>query len=154
MRLRAAMAVASLTVALWPTPAAASGTWSSSVAFTNQVADQVVLGGGYPVPAGATAPTPGTCRTGTYDANRSESWIAVNPGTEDLVGTSKIFFEKYSTFYDFHMGGHTFPGGTYDGSSMVTGYDCISTGSQNMPPSWTNNTDHNVAHDTPRGAHQ
>ena len=56
MRLRAALAAASLTVMLWPTPAAASGTWSSSVAFTNQVADQVVLGGGYPVPAGATAP--------------------------------------------------------------------------------------------------
>ncbi|TMF97010.1 MAG: hypothetical protein E6I05_00065, partial [Chloroflexi bacterium] len=84
MRLRAALAAASLTVMLWPTPAAASGTWSSSVAFTNQVADQVVLGGGYPVPAGATAPTPGTCRMGTYNANRSESWIAVNPGTEDL----------------------------------------------------------------------
>ena len=148
MRLRAALAAASLTVMLWPTPAAASGTWSSNVAFTNQVADQVVLGGGYPVPAGATAPTPGTCRMGTYNANRSESWIAVNPGTEDLVGTSKIFFEKYSTFYDFHLGGHTFPGGTYEGSSMVTGYDCISTGSQNMPPSWTNNTDPNAAFDS------
>jgi len=148
MRLRAALAAASLTVMLWPTPAAASGTWSSSVAFTNQVADQVVLGGGYPVPAGATAPTPGSCRMGTYNANRSESWIAVKPGTEDLVGTSKIFFEKYSTFYDFHLGGHTFPGGTYEGSSMVTGYDCISTGSQNMPPSWTNNTDPNAAFDS------
>jgi len=154
MRLRAALAAASLTVMLWPTPAAASGTWSSSVAFTNQVADQVVLGGGYPVPAGATAPTPGTCRMGTYNANRSESWIAVNPGTEDLVGTSKIFFEKYSTFYDFHLGGHTFPNGAYESSSMVTGYDCISTGSQNMPPSWTNNTDPNAAFDSQNRVYQ
>src|SRR5438067_2783890 len=154
MRLRAALAAASLTVVLWPTPAAASGTWSSSVAFTNQRAGNVVTRGGYPVPAGATAPTPGTCRGGTYNANRSESWIAVKPGTEDLVGTSKIFFEKYSTFYDFHLGGHTFPGGTYEGSSMVTGYDCISTGSQNMPPSWTNNTDPNVVFDTKGRAYQ
>src|SRR5205807_8714160 len=106
MRLRAALAAASLTVMLWPTPAAASGTWSSSVAFTNQVADQVVLGGGYPVPAGATAPTPGSCRMGTYYANRSASGIAVNPGTEVLVGTSKIFFEQCSTFYHFTLRGH------------------------------------------------
>src|SRR5438309_2096038 len=148
MRLRAALAAASLTVALWPTPAAASGTWSSSVNFTNQVANQVVTGGGYPVPAGSTAPTPGTCRQGTYNANRSESWVAVKPGTEDLVGTSKIFFEKYSTFYDFHLGGHTFPGGIYERSSMVTGYECISMGTQSMPPSWTNNTDPNAAFDT------
>src|SRR5207248_958323 len=79
---------------------------------------------------------------------------AVNPGTEDLVGTSKIFFEKYSTFYDFHLGGHTFPNGAYESSSMVTGYDCISTGSQNMPPSWTNNTDPNVAFDSQGRAYQ
>jgi hypothetical protein len=154
MRLRAAMTAASLTIVLWPTPAAAANGWNSSVDFTNQVAGNVVTGGGYPVPAGATAPTPGTCRVGTYNANRSESWIAVKPGTEDLVGTSKIFFEKYSTFYDFHLGGHTFPGGTYEGSSMVTGYDCISSGSQSMPPSWTNNTDPNVAFDTQGRAYQ
>jgi hypothetical protein len=146
--LAAAALAAALTMLSWPTPAMAANGWSSSVAFTNQVAGQVVTGGGYPVPAGATAPTPGTCRLGTYNANRSESWIAVKPGTEDLVGTSKIFFEKYSTFYDFHLGGHSFPNGAYAGSSMVTGYDCISTGTQDMPPSWTNNTDPNAAFDT------
>jgi hypothetical protein len=91
---------------------------------------------------------------GTYNANRSESWIAVKPGTEDLVGTSKIFFEKYSTFYDFHLGAHTFRNGAYSGSSMVTGYDCVSTGTQEMPPSWTNNTDPNVDFDTKGRAYQ
>ncbi len=148
MRPLAALAAAALTTLSWPTAASAANGWSSNVAFTNQVADQVVTGGGYPVPAGANAPTPGTCRLGSYNANRSESWIAVKPGTEDLVGTSKIFFEKYSTFYDFHLGGHTFPNGTYASSSMVTGYDCISTGTQDMPPSWTNNTDPNADFDT------
>ncbi|HEV8683145.1 MAG TPA: hypothetical protein VGS09_10295, partial [Actinomycetota bacterium] len=103
---------------------ASAGAWSSSVPFTNQVADQVVSGGGYAgYDAGATAPNPGSCRLGAYNANRSESWIAVQPGTEDLVGTSKIFFEKFSTFYNFHLGAHTFLDGRYTGSSMVTGYD-------------------------------
>jgi hypothetical protein len=30
----------------------------------------------------------------------------------------------------------------------VQGYDCVSTGTQAMPPSWTNVTDPNVAFDT------
>src|SRR5207302_184933 len=77
MRLRAALAAASLTIVVWPTPAAASSTWSSEVPFTNQVAGNVVTGCGY-----------------------------------------------------------------------------ISTGSQNMPPSWTNNTDPNVAFDTQGRAYQ
>ncbi|HEV8686451.1 MAG TPA: sialidase family protein [Gaiellaceae bacterium] len=146
----ACAAIAALTVT---TGASAAG-WSTSVPFTNQVAGNVITGGGYPVPAGQTAPDPGTCRLGKYNANRSESWIAVKPGTEDLVGTSKIFFEKYSTFYDFHLGAHTFKGGAYAGSSMVTGYECVSTGTQEMPPSWTNNTDPNVDFDTQGRAHQ
>jgi hypothetical protein len=134
---------------------ASAGGWSSSVPFRNQVADQVVAGGGYAgYDPGATAPNPGSCRLGLYNANRSESWIAVNPGTEDLVGTSKIFFEKFSTFYNFHLGGHTFRNGKYAGSGMVTGYDCVSTGTQNMPPSWTNNTDPNVDFDTKGRAYQ
>jgi hypothetical protein len=84
----------------WVAPASAD--WSTPVG-TNVVADEAIMGGGYPVPPGATKPDPGTCRSGLYNANRSESWIAVKPGTEQLVGTSKIFFEKYSTFYDFHL---------------------------------------------------
>jgi hypothetical protein len=107
-----------------------------------------VVGGGYPVPPGQTAPDPGTCRAGLYNSNLSESWIAVKPGTEDLVGTSKFFFEKFSTFYDFHLGSFTIHDGKAVAANQVQGYDCISTGTQEMPPSWTNNTDPNADFDT------
>jgi hypothetical protein len=132
-----------------PGTAAASGSgWTSSVAFTNQVASLPTTGGGYPVPPGQTFPNPGTCRAGTLDSNHSESWIAVKPGTEDLVGNSKFFFENYSKFYDFYLGSYRILDGTPAGDNQVQGYDCISTGTQAMPPSWTNVTDPNVAFDT------
>ena len=38
------------------------------------------------MPPGQTFPDPGTCGPGALDSNHSESWIAVKPGTEDLVG--------------------------------------------------------------------
>jgi len=129
--------------------AAASGSgWASSVAFTNQVASSPATGGGYPVPPGQTFPNPGTCGRGSLDSNHSESWIAVKPGTEDLVGNSKFFFDKYSKFYDFYLGTIRIPGGTPAGDNQVQGYECVSTGTQAMPPSWTNLTDPNVAFDT------
>jgi hypothetical protein len=138
--------------------AASAGDWNSSILF-NQVASSPTQGGGYPVPAGATAPDPGTCRLGLYNSNRSESWIAVQPGTEDLVGVSKFFFETFSTFYDFHLGSYSIPGGTPGANVQIPGYDCVSTGqngelNQSMPPSWTNNTDPNVDFDTQGRAHQ
>ena len=72
-----------------PGAAAASGPrWTSSVPFTNQVASSPTAGGGYPVPPGQTFPNPGTCGPGSLDSNHSESWIAVQPGTENLVGSS------------------------------------------------------------------
>ena len=111
-------------------------------------------GGGYPIPAGSDAPVPGTCRLGDYNANLSESWIAVQPGTENLVGTSKVFFEKFSTFYNFHLGSHTIVNGEPAGSNIVQGYECVTTGSQEMPPSWTNNTDPNVDFDSQGRAYQ
>jgi hypothetical protein len=126
----------------------ASAQWTGSVPVTNTVVSQPSTGGGYPVPPGQTAPEPGTCRTGQYNSNFSESWIAVKPGTEDLVGTSKFFFEKYSTFYDFHLGSFAISNGAPLAANQVQGYDCISTGTQAMPPSWTNNTDPNGAFDT------
>jgi hypothetical protein len=122
--------------------------WASSVSFTNQVASSPTTGGGYPVPPGQTFPNPGTCRVGTFDANHSESWIAVKPGTEDLVGNSKFFFETYSKFYDHSLGTYQILNGTPVSDNQVQGYDCVSTGTQAMPPSWTNVTDPNVAFDT------
>ena len=115
----------------------------------------------HPVPGGwlpgATGPDgagSGDLSAGDYNANRSESWIAVKPGTEDLVGTSKVFFEKFSTFYDFHLGSYTIPGGTPAGNNIVQGYECVSTGTQAMPPSWMDNTDPNVDFDTKGRAYQ
>ena len=128
--------------------AATSPLWSDSIAFTNVVASTPVLGGGYPVPTGATAPVPGTCGPQMLNSNHSESWIAVKPGTEDLVGSSKFFISKWSTFYDFHLGSHTILGGTPVANNQVQGYECTTVGTQDMPPSWTNNTDPNVDFDT------
>jgi hypothetical protein len=147
-----ALLVAAVALAV-AAPAAASG-WTSSVPFTNQVASSPFKGGGYPVPEGSTAPLPGTCRLGDYNANLSESWIAVQPGTENLVGTSKVFFEKYSTFYMFHLGSHTIRNGKPTGSNIVQGYECVTTGTQESPPTWTNNTDPNVDFDTQGRAYQ
>ena len=107
-----------------------------------------MTGGGYPVPPGQSFPNPGTCRAGTFDSNHSESWLAVKPGTEDLVGNSKFFFGNYSKFYDFYLGSYRIIGGTPVGDNQLQGYDCVSTGTQAMPPSWTDVTDPNVAFDT------
>jgi hypothetical protein len=128
-------------------PAWGSG-WSASVPFTNVVASSPSTGGGYPVPPGSRVPEAGTCRAGPFNANFSESWIAVKPGTEDLVGSSKFFFDKFSTFYMFYDGAFQLLGGTPSGSNQIQGYDCISTGTQEMPPSWTNTTDPNLDFDT------
>jgi hypothetical protein len=132
-----------------PGTTAASGSgWTSSVSFTNVVASSPTTGGGYPVPPGQTFPNPGTCRPGTFDSNHSESWIAVQPGTEKLVGASKFFFETYSKFYDFSLGSYSIVPHEPVSDNQVQGYDCVSTGTQAMPPSWTDLTDPNVAFDT------
>jgi hypothetical protein len=133
---------------------AASPAWTSDPAFTNQVATTPTTGGGYPVPAGQTFPNPGTCGAGSLNSNHSESWIAVKPGTEDLIGNSKFFFDKYSQFYNFYLGTIRFHDGTPVGDNQVQGYDCESTGTQSMPPSWTDVTDPNVAFDTQGRAYQ
>jgi hypothetical protein len=127
--------------------AAAAG-WSSSVSFTNTVASTPTTGGGYPVPPGSRVPEAGTCGAGPFNANHSESWLAVKPGAEDLVGSAKFFFDKYSTFYMFYLGAFQILGGTPSGNNQIQGYDCISTGTQDMPPSWTNTTDPNLDFDT------
>src|SRR5712672_954576 len=128
--------------------AASDPAWISSVPFTNQVESSPTTGGGYPVPPGQTFPNPGTCGPGSLDSNHSESWIAVKPGTEDLVGNSKFFFDKYSKFYNFYLGSYRILGGTPVDNNQVQGYDCVSTRTQAMPPSWTDVTDPNVAFDT------
>ncbi|MFL5848340.1 MAG: sialidase family protein [Solirubrobacteraceae bacterium] len=149
---RFVVALAAASALVWV--GAASAGWNTTVPLTNQDATTPAKGGGYPVAPGATAPEPGTCRLGNYNSNRSESWVAVKPGTEDLVGVSKFFFETFSTFYDFHLGSYTMPAATPGVNVQIPGYDCVSTGVQDMPPSWTNNTDPNVDFDTQGRAYQ
>ena len=79
----------------------ANSSWS--LVGTNTVASSPVEGGGYPVPPGSTKPQP-PCGTHPLNSNHSESWLGVKPGTEDIVGSSKFFIGKWSTFYDFRRG--------------------------------------------------
>ena len=150
----AALGTAVLVLAIAPVAGSSGSSWSSSVPFTNVVASSPTSGGGSPVPAGSRVPEAGTCRPGPFDANHSESWLAVQPGTEDVLGTSKFFFDKYSTFYMFYLGAYQMPGGTPSGDNQVQGYDCVSTETQDMPPSWTNTSDPNVDFDTQGRAYQ
>jgi hypothetical protein len=124
----------------------ASAAWS--LVGTNVVASSPVAGGGYPVPPGSTKPLPGTCGPQSLNSNHSESWLAVKPGTEDIVGDSKFFIGKWSTFYDFHLGSYTILNGSPVANNQVQGYECTTVGTQDMPPSWTMNTDPNVDFDT------
>jgi hypothetical protein len=135
-------------LALVAASSATAAGWSSPVTATNAVVSSPVSGGGYPVPAGATRPDAGTCRAGAYNSNHSESWVAVQPGTETLVGASKFFFENFSTFYDFHLGSYTIQKGRAVATNQVQGYECTTTGTQAMPPDWTNNTDPNLDFDS------
>jgi hypothetical protein len=147
----ALVALGAATLPLCAAPAASAGgggRWSATVPFTNVVASSPTTGGGYPVPPGSRVPVAGTCGRGPFNANHSESWLAVKPGTEDLVGSSKFFFDKYSTYYMFYLGAYQIQRGTPTGNNQVQGYDCVSTGTQAMPPSWTGTTDPNVDFDT------
>jgi hypothetical protein len=115
----------------------------------NVVASSPVNGGGYPVPPGASLPTPGTCGPISLNANHSESWLAAKPGSETLVGSSKFFVDRYSTWYDFYLGAYSMPNGSPAGNVQMPGFDCVSNGgTQAMPPDWTNNTDPNNDWDT------
>jgi len=146
-------AVAVLAVLAVPGGAGAQpAPWQQAVSVSNQVASSPVAGGGYPDVNGV--PVPGNCGRGQMNSNRSESWIAARRGTEDLVGTSKFFFDRFSTFYNFHLGSYTVANGTPVANNQVQGYECTTVATQAMPPSWTNNTDPNVAFDTSGRAYQ
>ena len=51
-----------------------------------------------------------------------------------MVGSSKFFFENYSKFYDHYLGSYRIVNGTPSGDNQVQGYNCVSTGTQAMPP--------------------
>src|SRR5712692_5803591 len=153
--MRAAFLATVAMMAIWPsglTPAA--GLWSSPVSATNVVVSSPTSGGGYaelpPTAGGCVAPSPNN-----FNANHSESHLAINPGSERIVGSSKFFFDKFSTNYNFYLGSYNIDGTSLSHSNnIVQGYDCSTTETkpgvlnQNMPPSWTNTTDPNVGFDT------
>jgi hypothetical protein len=148
------VALAATAAALVAASSASGAGWTTSVPFSNVVATSPTSGGGYPIPPGSRVPLAGTCRKGPFNANHSESWIAVKPGTEDLIGSSKLFFDRFSTFYMFYLGTVPIVNGVPGPTTQVQGYDCVSTGTQAMPPSWTDNTDPNMAFDLEGRAYQ
>ena len=150
-----AVALTAALVAVWPgsmAGSAAPSLWSSPITAINTVVSTPTSGGGYaelpPVAGGCVGPTPNN-----FNANHSESELAVEPGTEQIVGTSKFFFEKFSTNYNFYLGSYNINGSAHS-DNIVQGYDCSTTETtpgvlnQSMPPSWTNTTDPNVGFDT------
>jgi hypothetical protein len=94
---------------------------------------------GLPLP-GADVPA------GVIQRDHSESWLAVKPGTEDLV-EHEVFLLASTPPSMFYIGAHQDLGGAVS-NNQVQGYDCVSTGTQDMPPSWTDTTDPNVDFDT------
>jgi len=131
---------------------AGAAPWTSLVSATNTVVSSPTSGGGYPenppVEGGCVGPT-----ANNFNANHSESALTVKPGGEQLVGSSKFFFDKFSTGYNFYLGSYNIKGSA-NSNTIVQGYDCSTTEStagvlnQTMPPSWTNTTDPNVGFDT------
>lgn len=129
-----------------------SGLWASTISAGNMVVSSPTSGGGYPelppVEGGCVGPTPDN-----FNANHSESHLAVQPGTEQIVGSSKFFFEKFSTNYNFYLGSYNINVRSHS-NNIIQGYDCSTTETtpgvlnQSMPPSWTNTTDPNVAFDS------
>ncbi len=129
-----------------------SALWSSPTSATNTVVSTPTSGGGYPedppVEGGCAGPSPNN-----FNANHSESELAVKPGSEQIVGASKFFFDKFSTGYNFYLGSYNINGSAHS-NNIIQGYDCSTTETtpgvlnQSMPPSWTNTTDPNVGFDT------
>jgi hypothetical protein len=142
----AGLVLAGVAAGVFAMASGASPSWS--LVGTNVVASSPVEGGGYPVPPGSTKPLPGTCGPQHLNSNHSESWLAVKPGTEDIVGVAKFFIGEWSTFYDFHLGSFSIENGATAATNQVQGYECTTVGTQAMPPSWTMNTDPNADFDT------
>ncbi|MBV8928239.1 MAG: exo-alpha-sialidase, partial [Mycobacteriaceae bacterium] len=95
----------------------------------------------------------GGCVAGPYDANFSESALALRPGSEQLVGGAKAYFAQWSTYKAQHTVSFAF-GRRGPETHIVNGFDCVTAGTQGMPPSWTNVTDPNLVWDTRGRIHQ
>ena len=121
----------------------------AQVVGTERVVSGTMVAGGYP----GAEPAPGSCVAGRYDANYSETALARRPGTEQLVGGAKAYFGPYSTFKAQHTASFVI-GERTSSTHPVNGFDCVTAGTQDMPPSWTNVTDPNLEFDTRGRVHQ
>jgi len=172
LAVRAAAAAVVLVPAVMPGPAGAvrsgpapsqragvaSQGWSNAVPFREQVVSSPVSGGGYP----GAKPAPGGCVRARYDSNFSEGALALRRGTEQLVGASKAYFSRWSTFKAEHTVSFSLDrhhtarrhSGLRARTHFIGGFDCATTGTQAMPPSWTNVTDPNLVWDRRGRVHQ
>ena len=146
----------SLLLALAATPATAASSRQTPAgghhgdAVHETVVSSPVVAGGYP----GAKPAPGGCVAGPYDANFSESALALRPGSEQLVGGAKAYFERWSTYKSQHTVSFALPAHGRPSTHIVNGFDCVTAGTQAMPPSWTNVTDPNLVWDTRGRVHQ
>src|SRR5438132_3786803 len=135
--IRTAVLASGLVIALAPTRMAAGSSpsgstlWSSPISASNAVVSTPTSGGGYPenppVAGGCVGPSPNN-----FNANHSESHVTVQPGTEQLDGSSKFFFDKFSTIYNFYLGSYNINNGSRNkavshSNTIVQGYDCSTT---------------------------
>lgn len=124
-------------------------TWAHSVRFGERVVSSPVTGGGYP----GAKPAPGHCVRGRYDANFSESALALKPGSERLVGGAKAFFGRWSTYKASHTVSFALSRRRAD-THLIPSFDCVTAHTQRMPPSWTNVTDPTLVWDRRGRVHQ
>ena len=142
----ATLGAVSLVLAIKPVTGAAGRVWGASVA-ANVVASSPTTGGGYPVPAGSRVPVAGTCGGPV----QRESLRVVARGQARNRGPGRLGEVLLRRVLDvLHVLSRRDPDPerTPTGNNQVQGYDCISTGTQEMPPSWTDTTDPNVDFDT------
>src|SRR4051794_21559620 len=148
MRLLVALASSATVLALAATAPVAASTgnrrdqgpshgWGGHPAVTSRVGSSPTYGGGYP----GAKPAPGGCGNGPHDSNFAESALALRPGTERLVGGAKAFFGRWSTYKASHTVSFAISRRHGSSTHLVGGFDCVTRGTQAMPPSWTNTTD-------------
>ena len=124
--LRYAALAGAIVFALSPGRLAANAPlWSLAMPASNAVVSSPTSGGGYPenppVEGGCVGPSPNN-----FNANHSESELTVKPGSEQLVGSSKFFFDKFSTGYNFYLGSYNINGSAHS-NNIIQGYDCSTT---------------------------
>lgn len=97
-----------------------------------------------PTTAGATDWNGQCVYNASYNNDRSESWLVVDPtNPRHLVGMSKFFFRP--TYYLFHVGAYvSFDAGRSWANQLIGGFDCQSAPNN----AWVDTTDPVVAFDS------